>query len=295
MCDSFTYDEMLSCACYVCNGLYYRFYRFMARFSGRRRACCVGGGDEYAHVSVEDSPQCSCPTTRDFYTSPSSLRHTPFPISPPALALAIFLLLSSLFRISESCSSRSTPKPRPPSPSVRPNITFQTYACPSAYAAWYCLNGATCFAVKIGESLLYNCECADGYMGQRCEFKDLDGSYLPSREKVMLETASIAGGATVAVLLVVILFTAFYTCYKRRQKEKSLTSSMSAIVSGFSHHMSVHGQYHYNPPSITAVMVLTPRLTPPPPPDAAYSARSLSHERGLDLTRCKIDPGSDIR
>ena len=42
----------------------------------------------------------------------------------------------------------------------------------------YCLNGATCFTVKIADSILYNCECADGYMGQRCEFKDLDGTYL---------------------------------------------------------------------------------------------------------------------
>ncbi|OTF81378.1 hypothetical protein BLA29_010077, partial [Euroglyphus maynei] len=76
-----------------------------------------------------------------------------------------------------SCSSRSTPKPRPPTPTTRPNITFQTYACPEAYAKWYCLNGATCFSVRIGESILYNCECANGYMGQRCEFKDLEGSY----------------------------------------------------------------------------------------------------------------------
>nr|CAD7440535.1 unnamed protein product [Timema bartmani] len=58
----------------------------------------------------------------------------------------------------EACSSRSTPKPRPPSPTARPNITFHTYACPPAYAKWYCLNEATCFTVKIGESLLYNCE-----------------------------------------------------------------------------------------------------------------------------------------
>ncbi|PSN34839.1 hypothetical protein C0J52_24379 [Blattella germanica] len=61
-------------------------------------------------------------------------------------------------KLAEACSSRSTPKPRPPSPTARPNITFHTYACPPAYAKWYCLNGATCFTVKIGESLLYNCE-----------------------------------------------------------------------------------------------------------------------------------------
>lgn len=60
----------------------------------------------------------------------------------------------------------------------RPNVTFQTYACPEAYAKWYCLNGASCFSLKIGESILYNCECAAGYVGQRCEFKDLDGTYL---------------------------------------------------------------------------------------------------------------------
>ena len=63
------------------------------------------------------------------------------------------------FLFSDGCSSRSTPKPRPPSHSaMRPNITFQTYACPPAYAAWYCLNGATCFTVKIADSILYNCE-----------------------------------------------------------------------------------------------------------------------------------------
>jgi hypothetical protein len=63
------------------------------------------------------------------------------------------------------CSARSTPKPRPAShasagahSAIRPNITFQTYACPPAYTAWYCLNGATCFTVKIADSILYNCE-----------------------------------------------------------------------------------------------------------------------------------------
>ncbi|RWS17502.1 Protein spitz-like protein [Dinothrombium tinctorium] len=115
------------------------------------------------------------------------------------------------FPFLQACSSRSTPKPRPPSPTTRPNITFQTYACPEAYAKWYCLNGATCFSVRIGESILYNCECADGFMGQRCEFKDLDGSYLPSREKVLIETASVSNGFMVAFLLIVFISIIFYT------------------------------------------------------------------------------------
>ncbi|XP_054715939.1 protein spitz-like isoform X3 [Uloborus diversus] len=134
--------------------------------------------------------------------------------------LFILLYISTVFRIAESCSSRSTPKPRPTSATMRPNITFQTYACPEAYAKWYCLNGATCFAVKIRDSILYNCECADGYMGQRCEFKDLDGSYLPSRERVMIERASIAGGVTIAVLLVVLISLISYIHMRRRWRRK---------------------------------------------------------------------------
>ncbi|KAJ9580179.1 hypothetical protein L9F63_004162, partial [Diploptera punctata] len=133
--------------------------------------------------------------------------------------IVLILNLFGLVSTRKACSSRSTPKPRPPSPTARPNITFHTYACPPAYAKWYCLNGATCFTVKIGESLLYNCECAEGYIGQRCEFKDLDGSYLQGRRGVMLETASIAGGATIAVFLVVIVCIAAYIHFQRKQKE----------------------------------------------------------------------------
>lgn len=156
------------------------FHRFLARFSGRRRL---------------------------------HLYHHKY---PPPWAFLLLVLVSSLISIVDACSSRTTPKPRPPAPTPRPNITFPTYPCPPAYATWYCLNGATCFTVKIGDSLLYNCECPESYMGPRCEYKDLDGSYLPSQQ--MLETASIAGGATVAVFSVVILCIVVYLHYKRRSK-----------------------------------------------------------------------------
>lgn len=56
-------------------------------------------------------------------------------------------------------------------------------------------------------------------MGQRCEFKDLDGSYLPAREKVLLETASIAGGATVACVLVFVVLFAVYV-FMQKDKDK---------------------------------------------------------------------------
>lgn len=135
--------------------------------------------------------------------------------------LLLVLYVSTILRIVGACSSRSTPRPRPPpQPTMRPNITFQTYACPEAYAKWYCLNGATCFSVKIGESILYNCECADGFVGQRCEFKDLEGSYLASRQQVMIETASIAGGVTLLIIILVVVSVAVYVHYKKRRKEQ---------------------------------------------------------------------------
>nr|XP_040580825.1 protein spitz-like [Lepeophtheirus salmonis] len=155
----------------------------------------------------------------------------------PGLGLnwrSVFLfLVGVLLRGSEACSSRSTPKPRSPIHSaIRPDITFQTYACPPAYAAWYCLNGATCFAVKIAESILYNCECADGYMGQRCEFKDPDGSYLPARKKLYLLKSPGFGLIFLTAFGLVILAAilgALYTKHRTKSKLTQLRKEVEVI------------------------------------------------------------------
>jgi len=150
-----------------------------------------------------------------------SLSKQSFNISPcnyQTLLVPLLLVLCTVIRISDACSARSTPKPRPPLPEIRPNITFQTFQCPEAYAKWYCLNGATCFFVRIGESIIYNCECADGYMGQRCEFKDLEGSYLQSREKVLVETAQVAGGAFTILVVFVFVALIFFQNYKKSSR-----------------------------------------------------------------------------
>lgn len=136
-------------------------------------------------------------------------------------AVMFFMLVFyATLSFTNGCSSRSMPKPRPSGPTPRPNITFHTYACPPMYADVYCMNGATCFTVKIGEHLLYNCECAEGFVGSRCEYKDLDSSYLLSRKNILLQTASIAFGATLAILLVVIVCMLLYIRYNRKQKQK---------------------------------------------------------------------------
>lgn len=58
-------------------------------------------------------------------------------------------------------------------------------------------------------------------MGPRCEYKDPDGSYLPANQRVLLETASIAGGACVAIIFVfIVLFTMYIFMHKDREKRR---------------------------------------------------------------------------
>ncbi|XP_030376848.1 protein spitz [Scaptodrosophila lebanonensis] len=161
----------------------------------------------------------------------------------------IAVLLGCLCSPTLACSSRTVPKARPSisssmsgtllpptqAPSIisttttvrtttttpRPNITFPTYKCPETFDAWYCLNDAHCFAVKIGELPVYSCECATGFMGQRCEYKEIDGSYLPKRPRPMLEKASIASGAMCALVCMFIVCLALYLRIEQRAAKKA--------------------------------------------------------------------------
>ncbi|KAM8714974.1 hypothetical protein ACLKA7_002081 [Drosophila subpalustris] len=170
------------------------------------------------------------------------------------MGIMLLLLMVSFLGcpvIIEACSSRTVPKPRPsisssmsgtavpptkPPPTMvttprtttttttttpRPNITFPTYKCPENFDAWYCLNDAHCFAVKIAEQPVYSCECAIGFMGQRCEYKEIDGSYLPKRPRPMLEKASIASGAMCALVFMLFVCLAFYLRFEQRAAKKA--------------------------------------------------------------------------
>ncbi|KYQ47178.1 Protein spitz [Trachymyrmex zeteki] len=213
-----------------------RLHPRLHRFYDRRSR---GSGDVDAEVGVHRTETTivhplarTSPIATTAVANPSVVTAMARGCKIPPYLTTILLLSYTLFGIADACSSRSTPKPRPPTPTDRPNITFHMYTCPPDYAEWYCLNGATCFTVKIVDSLLYNCLCANGYIGQRCEFKDLDGSYLPSRQRVMLETASIAGGATIAVFLVVIICITAYIHCKRKQKELRSSNNCVDTVDG---------------------------------------------------------------
>ncbi|XP_050536850.1 pro-neuregulin-3, membrane-bound isoform-like isoform X1 [Daktulosphaira vitifoliae] len=208
-CENQTDCNMPQGSCW--STVYSGFYLFLARHSGRRR--------------IESEGTVLVRRQGGGGGSSQSLHRA------ATFTMLNFLLLVSvcLSSTTHACSSRSTPKPRPLQPTARPNVTFHTYPCPPVYATWYCLNDATCFAIKIGESLLYNCECPDGYMGQRCEYKNLDGSYTTTRRQVMLESASIASGVSVAVLLVFIICTTFYIRSKRQRKLKMNATDISMV------------------------------------------------------------------
>merc|ERR1712203_1096115 len=218
--------------------------------SSNHTAASQHGGSSRLSTSKESSGTSHSSSSQSSY----------FLVSSPYLYHFLVLVLLTFAQSADCCSSRSTPKPRPPSHSaMRPNITFQTYACPPAYAAWYCLNGATCFTVKIAESILYNCECADGYMGQRCEFKDLDGTYLPSRERLLMDmgllvkSSSKAGPVFVAVIIIVVvvalagaILTRFRTKAKKariqKQQQNNIPTSSSDTISQIdSAHTTVAG------------------------------------------------------
>ncbi|XP_037709396.1 protein spitz [Drosophila subpulchrella] len=164
------------------------------------------------------------------------------------MAIPALLLIGSLAYLTyiEACSSRTVPKPRssvsssmsgtalPPTQATssttmrptttttpRPNITFPIYKCPENYDAFYCLNDAHCFAIKVGEDPLYSCECAIGFMGQRCEYKEIDSTYLPRRPRPMLEKASIASGAMCALVFMLFVCLAFYLRFEQRANKKA--------------------------------------------------------------------------
>ncbi|XP_030561770.1 protein spitz [Drosophila novamexicana] len=186
--------------------------------------------------------------------STSSIKTTTRLFDKLKMGLTLLLLLVSCLgcpAIIEACSSRTVPKPRPSissssmsgialpptqAPSTtsttmrttttttttaRPNITFPTYKCPENFDAWYCLNDAHCFAVKIAELPVYSCECAIGFMGQRCEYKEIDGSYLPKRPRPMLEKASIASGAMCALVFMLFVCFVFYLRFEQRAAKKA--------------------------------------------------------------------------
>ncbi|XP_013162529.1 PREDICTED: uncharacterized protein LOC106114015, partial [Papilio xuthus] len=137
-------------------------------------------------------------------------------------------VVSAAWALAGACSSSISKRParparpqRPPpqpQPQPRVNVTFPIFKCEPDYSEYYCLNGGSCFTVVISDSPIYNCECRSGFVGQRCEFKDLDDSYVLTSRQMLMETASIAGGVTVAVFLAILVCFGAWVRLHRRAK-----------------------------------------------------------------------------
>lgn len=106
--------------------------------------------------------------------------------------------------------------------------------CSLLFEENYCLNGGKCYNFTIANSTMPTCECADGFMGERCESKYLDGTYLSMRKsKIHIETASIYYGAFLALIVVLVLLY-FLHCFQStssKEGSKLLLKKSKKVVS----------------------------------------------------------------
>lgn len=103
--------------------------------------------------------------------------------------------------------------------------------CSLLFEENYCLNGGKCYNFTIANSTMPTCECADGFMGERCESKYLDGTYLSMRKsKIHIETASIYYGAFLALIAVLVLLY-FLHCFQANSGAAGGSSASSGSAS----------------------------------------------------------------
>lgn len=50
-----------------------------------------------------------------------------------------------------------------------------SFACTGHFLTDFCLNQGRCFRYPVGNQSFFSCECADGYVGERCESKSVRG------------------------------------------------------------------------------------------------------------------------
>lgn len=62
-----------------------------------------------------------------------------------------------------------------------------SFACTGQFLTDFCLNGGRCFRVPMGNQSLFSCECADGYVGERCESKSVNGEFFIYCRKLTLQ------------------------------------------------------------------------------------------------------------
>ncbi|XP_058252369.1 pro-epidermal growth factor isoform X1 [Hemibagrus wyckioides] len=114
-----------------------------------------------------------------------------------------------------SCSVEHSSTSRPSS-ETPPQVTTpwqrgdMVDICPSTHDS-YCLNNAVCFYFPEMET--FACNCVPGYMGERCQYSDLEWWDLQQVEEEKRRNTTIAVCITVVLLLLFITATITY-CYR---------------------------------------------------------------------------------
>ncbi|KAL1398467.1 hypothetical protein pipiens_008941 [Culex pipiens pipiens] len=143
----------------------------------------------------------------------------------PDSATATFTLITTKTAIVTGSGPTSTQPNQPPQPNK--DQLMRMGKCSLLFEENYCLNGGKCYNFTIANSTMPTCECADGFMGERCESKYLDGTYLSMRKsKIHIETASIYYGAFLALIAVLVLLY-FLHCFQAGAAAASAVSSAS--------------------------------------------------------------------
>lgn len=57
------------------------------------------------------------------------------------------------------------------------------FECPELHRRLFCLNGGTCFSLRVGASQMLACSCKSGFSGLRC-----DSKYAEIREKLLQDS-----------------------------------------------------------------------------------------------------------
>ncbi|CAH1794401.1 unnamed protein product [Owenia fusiformis] len=136
--------------------------------------------------------------------------------------LLLVLVTPTFLSIADGCFRRAITQP-PPSTTPIPDLENHKVECePLEVTGQGCLNGGTCFVVKIGDNRVTNCACTEDYTGERCQERHIPPDLLPRLHRDKMKTANIAAGVVVAVLVVFVVLLAIYV-YIRWRRKRELT------------------------------------------------------------------------
>ncbi|XP_017272981.1 pro-epidermal growth factor [Kryptolebias marmoratus] len=116
--------------------------------------------------------------------------------------------------------------PSPVDVSTRRHNSNSAERCPSSHES-YCLYEGICFYLPDMEA--YACNCLPGYIGERCQFNDLEWLELQRAEKEKRRNIVIAGCMLVLVSLLSFIACVTYCFRSRRLHKQSSVDNVSEI------------------------------------------------------------------